>query len=205
MTKFISFEGIEGSGKSTQAKLLHEFLLKKKYESYLTREPGGTEVAEKIREILIKEKMDGVCELLLNFAARRDHVEKLIKPKISAGNFVISDRFFDSTFAYQGFAFGVDVNIIEKIKQLTISGFSPDITFFIDIDIEIMQKRVSARLGNNKYENFPIEFHQKVREGFLFLHEKYPDRIVKIDGNQKKKEVFRSIASFMSNAKTKLN
>jgi dTMP kinase len=193
MKKFISFEGIEGSGKTTQTKLLHEFILAKGYQSTLTREPGGTKIAEKIRQILISEKMDGICELLLNFAARRDHIENLIKPQISVGNFIISDRFFDSTFAYQGFGFGVDTEIIEKIKNLTISDFSPDITFFIDIDIEIMQQRISSRLDNNKYENLPLEFHKKVRNGFLEICQKHPNRIIKINGNQKQELVFQEI------------
>ena len=132
----------------------------------------GTKAAEKIREILISEKMNSISEILLNFAARKDHIENLIKPQISSKNFVISDRFFDSTFAYQGFGFGTEINIIEQIKNLTIDSFSPDITFFIDINIEVMQQRIFKRSSNNKYEDLSLEFHQKVRKGFLDLWKK---------------------------------
>ena len=198
MTKFISFEGIEGSGKTTQAKLLHEFILKKGYQSTLTREPGGTKAAEKIREILISEKMNSISEILLNFAARKDHIENLIKPQISSKNFVISDRFFDSTFAYQGFGFGTEINIIEQIKNLTIDSFSPDITFFIDINIEVMQQRIFKRSSNNKYEDLSLEFHQKVRKGFLDLWKKNSNRIIKINGDQKKELIFQEIIHHIS-------
>ena len=192
---FITFEGIEGCGKSTQAKKLHEFFLSKKLNAILTREPGGTLVGEKIREILIDgkiAKLEAKTELLLNFAARLEHVEKLIKPALNSGQIVISDRFFDSTFAYQGSAFGIDEKVIEEIKKITIDDFKPDITFFIDIPVSLAFERIKGRLTNNRYEKFGHEFHQKVRDGFLDLAEKNP-RIKTIDGTMSIEKIFSKI------------
>lgn len=132
MTKFITFEGIEGSGKSTQTKLLHQYFLEQNIPAILTREPGGSKVAEEIRALLINgeiDKMDGICETLLNFAARRDHIEKLIKPALAKSEIVICDRFFDSTIAYQSFGQNVDLSIIKNVQNAAIGGFAPDITF----------------------------------------------------------------------------
>lgn len=173
--RFISFEGIEGSGKSTQAKKLYDFLMSKNISAILTREPGGTDTCEKIREILIDEKiekLDPKTELLLNFASRIEHTEKLIKPSISENKIVICDRFFDSTFAYQGFGFGIDQNIIEKIKNIAIANLQPDITFLIDIEVDCAFDRIKQRLNNNRYEKLNKNFHIKVRNGFLELAKK---------------------------------
>jgi dTMP kinase len=192
---FISFEGIEGSGKSTQVKKLHEFFQNKKIDVILTREPGGTKAGEKIREILIDEnieKLDPKTELLLNFAARLEHVEKLIKPALKANKTVICDRFFDSTFAYQGYAFGVDFSQIEKVKEMAIGNFTPDITFLIDAPVDFTFDRIKTRADNNRYEKLGLEFHQKVRMGFLELAKKNP-RIKIIDGTKTIDEVFSQI------------
>lgn len=192
---FITFEGIEGSGKSTQVKKLHEFFQNKKRHVILTREPGGTKAGEKIREILLDEnieKLEATTELLLNFAARKEHVEKLIKPALKAGKTVICDRFFDSTFAYQGSAFGVDFSTITKVKEMTIGNFAPDITFLIDAPVDFTFNRIKGRADNNRYEKLGLEFHQKVREGFLELAKKNP-RIKIIDGTKTIDEVFSRI------------
>lgn len=202
----ITFEGIEGCGKSTQAKKLHEFFLSAKLEAILTREPGGTLAGEKIREILTDEKitrLEAKTELLLNFAARLEHVEKLIKPALGSGKIVISDRFFDSTFAYQGSAFGINERLIEEIKKIAIDDFKPDITFFIDVPVDSAFERVKGRLTNNRYEKFGYEFHQKVRDGFLDLAKKNP-RIKTIDGTMSMEKVFSEIIQhFQAYAKKK--
>lgn len=195
--KFISFEGIEGCGKSTQAKKLHEFFSQ---NSILTREPGGTRAGEKIREILIDEKIEKLeakTELFLNFAARLEHVEKLIKPALAAGKIVISDRFFDSTYAYQGNAFGLDEKLIDEVKKMTIGNFAPDITFLIDVPVEIAFARIEGREGNNRYEKLGLDFHKKVRDGFLNLAKKNP-RIKVIDGTKNPQEVFNEITKILT-------
>lgn len=193
--KFITFEGIEGSGKSTQAKKLYEYFLDKKIAAILTREPGGTPASEKIREILIDEKIEKLeakTELFLNFAARIEHVEKKIKPALEAGKTVVCDRFFDSTFAYQGNAFGLGFEVIEQVKKIAIGEFKPDITFFIDVPVDIAFARIENRADNNRYEKFGSEFHQKVRDGFLILAKKNP-RLKIIDGTKNPQEVFNQI------------
>ncbi len=198
--KFITFEGIEGSGKSTQTKKLHEFFLSQKQHSVLTREPGGVLASERIREILIDEKIEKLeakTELLLNFAARLEHVEKLIKPALSKGSFVISDRFFDSTYAYQGSAFGLDESLIDNVKETTIGKFAPDITFLIDVPVEIAFARISNRAENNRYEKLGLDFHQKVRDGFLQLAKKNP-RIKMIDGTKNQQEIFDEIINILT-------
>ncbi len=195
MSKFITFEGVEGSGKSTQCKALYEFLREKNIEAILTREPGGTKAGEEIRKILIDEKIEKLeaeSEILLNFAARKEHVEKLIKPALQEGKIVICDRFFDSTYAYQGDAFGINYNEIDKIKNFTIGNFAPDITFLIDVPVELAFSRIQGREGNNRYEKLGLDFHQKVREGFLELAKKN-SRIKVIDGTKTPEEILRNI------------
>ncbi len=202
--RFITFEGIEGCGKSTQAKKLHEFFLEKKIEAILTREPGGTKAGELIRKILLDEEIEKLeikTELLLNFASRIEHVEKLIKPALQKNKTVISDRFFDSTFAYQGNTqgnlIGLDFDLIDSVKEISIGNFSPDITFLIDVPIEIAFKRIQNRLENNRYEKLGLDFHQRVRDGFLNLAKKNP-RIKVIDGTKNPQEVFAEIISHLT-------
>lgn len=192
---FISFEGIEGCGKSTQAKKLHEFFSSKNISSILTREPGGTKAGEKIREILIDgkiTKLEAKTELFLNFAARLEHVEKLIKPALKDKQTVICDRFFDSTYAYQGNAFGLDKKLIDQVKKMTIGDFAPDITFLIDVPVDVAFRRIDGRSENNRYEQMGLDFHQKVRDGFLFLANKNP-RIKKIDGTKNQNKISEEI------------
>ena len=196
ISKLITFEGVEGSGKSTQAKLLHQYFLDKKIPTCLTREPGGTKLAEEIRGLLVDgevDKMDGVCETLLNFAARRNHLEKLIKPALKKGEMVICDRFFDSTIAYQGYGQNVDLEIIKTVQNAAISGFKPDITFLIDVDVDMAFARIKSRADNNRYEKMDKSFHQKVRVGFLEIAKNNPDRFVIIDGNQDQNTIHQTI------------
>ncbi len=200
ISKFITFEGIEGCGKSTQAKKLHEFFLRHNIDSILTREPGGTKAGEAIRSVLLDEnidKLEAKTELFLNFAARFEHVEKLIKPNLRNGKAVISDRFFDSTYAYQGNAFGIDKKIIDEIREITISNFAPDITFLIDIPVEAAFERIKNRADNNRYEKMGNDFHQKVRDGFLQLAKKNP-RIKIIDGTKTSEQVFDEITQILT-------
>ena len=198
--KFITFEGIEGCGKSTQARKLYEFLLSQNKSTILTREPGGTIAGEKIREILIDEnieKLEIKTELFLNFAARLEHVEKLIKPALAEEKIVISDRFFDSTYAYQGSAFGLDEKLIDDVKEMTIGDFTPDITFLIDVPVEVAFARIEGRADNNRYEKLELDFHHRVREGFL-QRAKKNSRFKIIDGTKSSMEIFSEISDEIS-------
>ena len=196
---FITFEGIEGSGKSTQSRKLQEFFLENKINAILTREPGGCEISEEIRKILLAEKfgnMQVLSEILLNFTARLEHVEQVIKPALMQGKVVICDRFFDSTYEYQGSAQGVDFAIIQSIQKITLGDFQPDITFLIDVEVEQAFERIKSRSDNNRYEKLGLEFHQKVRSGFLKLIDKNK-RIKKIDGLQDPKQVLLDIVKYL--------
>ena len=198
--QFISFEGIEGCGKSTQAKKLYEYFLSKQIDCLLTREPGGSLAGEKIRGILLDEEIDKLSaksELLLNFAARIEHVEKIIKPALKSGKIVICDRFVDSTFAYQGSAMGIAFEEIEKIQKIAIGEFIPDITFLINVSVDEAFARISARGNNNRYEKLGNEFHQKVYEGFFELAKKN-SRIKIVDGTQNQQQVFQKILNIIN-------
>jgi len=198
--QFISFEGIEGCGKSTQAKKLYEYFLSKQIDCLLTREPGGCLAGEKIRGILLDEEIDKLSaksELLLNFAARIEHVEKVIKPALKSGKIVICDRFVDSTFAYQGSAMGIAFDEIEKIQKIAIGEFMPDITFFINVSVDNAFARISSRGNNNRYEKLGNEFHQKVYEGFFELAKKN-SRINIVDGTQNQQQVFQKILNIIN-------
>ena len=198
--KFISFEGIEGCGKSTQTKMLQQFLLQKNYDAIITREPGGTKAGELIREILINdnlEKLEAKTEIFLNFAARIEHVEKLIKPALREEKIIICDRFFDSTFVYQGYGFGANLQLIETVKNLAIENFKPDITFVIDVPVEQAFARIEARTTNNRYEKLSRDFHEKTRAGFLKLAAENPQRIKVIDGTKTPTEVSQEIVKIL--------
>ena len=198
--QFISFEGIEGCGKSTQAKKLYEYFLSKQIDCLLTREPGGSLAGEKIRGILLDEEIDKLSaksELLLNFASRIEHVEKVIKPALKSGKIVICDRFVDSTYAYQGSAMGIAFEEIEKIQKIAIGEFMPDITFLINVSVDEAFARISSRGNNNRYEKLGNEFHQKVYEGFFELAKKN-SRINIVDGTQNQQQVFQKILNIIN-------
>jgi dTMP kinase len=198
--QFISFEGIEGCGKSTQAKKLYEYFLSKQIDCLLTREPGGCLAGEKIRGILLDEEIDKLSaksELLLNFSARIEHVEKVIKPALKSGKIVICDRFVDSTFAYQGSAMGIAFDEIEKIQKIAMGEFMPDVTFLINVSVDEAFARISSRGNNNRYEKLGNEFHQKVYEGFFELAKKN-SRINIVDGTQNQQQVFQKILNIIN-------
>ncbi len=197
--KFITFEGGEGCGKSTQVHLLAEYLRGHGHDVITTREPGGTPVAEQVREILVNgEELHPLAEILLNYAARVDHVEKVIKPALSAGKWVLSDRFFDSTAVYQGYAGGVDIAKIMEIRKIALGDFRPDKTFLLDLPAETGLERTKQRGEENRYERKGIEYHRKVREGFFKLAAGN-SRIVVIDANQSPDEVHKAVVTLMQN------
>ncbi len=192
---FITFEGIEGCGKSTQAKLLYEWLLDNGYKTLLTREPGGTEAAEEIREFILKERNEvfpPFSELCLYIAARGFHVKNLIVPALKEGTIVICDRFSDSTLAYQGFGRGLPKELIERMNSLATENLKPSLTFLLDTPVEEALRRISRRKAD-RMENEPLEFHRKVREGFLTIAQQEPNRVIVIDGTLDIETIFSKI------------
>ncbi|MDP8232071.1 MAG: dTMP kinase [Candidatus Zophobacter franzmannii] len=183
---FITFEGIEGSGKSTQVKLLAEWLSKTRGEVLLTREPGGPVISEKIRDLLLDpeyHEMLPETELLLYMASRSQHTGQRILPALESGKDVICDRYYDSTIAYQGAARKIDYDWISRLIDYSTYSQKPDLTFFLDITVEESMKRLAER-SLDRMEKENIEFHQRVRDGFLALAEREPKRIIKIDGTE---------------------
>lgn len=186
--RFISLEGGEGAGKSTLAKALKAALSSQGHDVVLTREPGGTPNAEAIRELLVTGQTDRwspMNEALLLYAARKDHVDRLIKPALEQGQWVITDRFADSTRAYQGVAGGLKSDQLEKLHQLVLGEFEPDLTLILDLDPEQGLKRTHDRgEGVTRFEAHELEFHHALRSGFVSLANSFPDRCILIDASQ---------------------
>ncbi|MBZ0128367.1 MAG: dTMP kinase [Rhodobacteraceae bacterium] len=194
---FLTFEGIDGSGKSTQARLLAETMRARGRDVVLTREPGGSPGAEEIRRLLVEgdpARWSPETEILLFTAARRDHLEKTIQPALAAGRTVISDRFADSTRVYQGVARADLQASVNRLHDLMI-GREPDLTFIIDMDPEAALARGLARQsGEDRFEDFGLGFQQALRAGFLALADEYPGRCHLIDGNRPADAVAADIA-----------
>ncbi len=206
MTKglFVTFEGGEGAGKTTQTKMLREYLEEQGFEVVLTREPGGTPEAEKIRELLVQREGGAwtpMAECALFFAARQMHVENLIKPALAAGKIVICDRFTDSTRAYQGYGHGFDLNVIEEINRIVIGGFNPDLTLIFDLPVEEglrrsfaqKQKSSGAESTEDKFEHLDRGFHDRMRKGFLEIAAKNPARCKIVDASGIQNDIFANI------------
>ncbi|RMA97897.1 dTMP kinase [Hydrogenothermus marinus] len=197
---FITFEGVEGAGKSTQAKMLYEYFNNKKIKAILTKEPGGTKTGLKIREILLShtdEKFTGISELFLYEADRNLHIENVIKPNLEKGINVICDRFIDSTLAYQGYARGLNIELIKQLNNIATNGLKPNITFLIDIPVEEGLKRIKNERNIDRIEKEDIYFHKRLREGFLKIAEEEKERIFVIDGTKDKKEIFKNILNIL--------
>jgi len=181
----ITFEGIDFSGKSVQANLLHGALKDRKLPVLILREPGGTEISEKIRSVLLdnaNHKMSAMTEVLLYSAARAQMVRENILPNLEKGTVVICDRYFDSTTAYQGFGRRIDLDFIKKLNNFATEEVVPDLTFLIDLDPKIALQRTKTDL--DRLEKEDSEFHQRVRKGYLEIARSNPDRFVVIDGTQ---------------------
>jgi dTMP kinase len=191
--QFITLEGGEGAGKSTQARRLAAKLGERGIETVVTREPGGSPGAEQIRELLVHgepERWSARTETLLMFAARADHVEKTIKPALASGKWVICDRFTDSTYAYQGVARGTDREIIRRVQSAAIGDFKPGLTLVLDLPVSVGLERAKARSGSeNRFEQFDAAFHEKLRQAFLDIAKKNGDRCVLIDASGSEDEV----------------
>jgi dTMP kinase len=186
--KFISIEGIEGAGKSTQLTFIESYLKQQGINVIVTREPGGTGLGEQIRELLLSPRDDGMAvdtELLLMFAARAEHVEQVIKPAIQRGDWVISDRFVDATFAYQGGGRGISTERIKQISDWTLRDLQTDVTFLFDLPVELGQQRVINRKGDiDRIEQEKADFFQKIRDCYLQRSQQEPNRIKVIDASK---------------------
>ena len=187
--RFVTFEGGEGGGKSTNLRMLATALEAAGEIVIVTREPGGSEGAEQVRRLLVEgatDRWDAVSEALLHYAARRDHVERLISPALDRGDWVVCDRFADSTMAYQGYGHGLGREPIETLHGLAIGGLKPDLTLILDLPVETGLKRAGSRGGDEtRYERMADGFHQRLRDGFLDIAAREPDRCVVIDATQK--------------------
>ncbi len=196
---FISFEGIEGSGKSTQAKLLAEHLKKKGLNVLTTEEPGGTKTGLKIRAILLDTEncMDPLTELLLYNSSRSQHLREVIYPALTQNTVVITDRFSDSTTAYQGYARGIDLSIIKTLDEIVSSDLKPFVTFLLDMDVEEGLKRNRKANKKDRFELETIEFHTRVRKGFIQIAEEDPERIKVIDASRSIEDVNKNIIKIL--------
>ncbi len=198
--KFISFEGIDGCGKSTQAKILGTELSACGNKVLLTREPGGSKGAEEIRNLLLTgnpDRWSAETEILLFTAARRDHLERTILPALGSGTTVICDRFSDSTRVYQGVTRGDLRDLVDQLDDVMIPR-QPDITFLIDLDPNIGLKRALERSNSEaRFEEFGLEMQIKLREGFLNLANEFPKRFMVVDGNKSEAEVSQTISKLL--------
>jgi dTMP kinase len=194
---FITFEGREGAGKSTQITKLRVAFEQKGYDVIQTREPGGCPEAEQIRDLILRSAQhhfDPLSETLLLYAARYEHVKKKIQPALDAGKIVLCDRFADSTLVYQGYAGGFSLSLLEKLYTLIIGNLKPDLTFVLDLSIEISSERTQSRgLPQDRFESKDIDFHRRLRKGFLELAQQHPERMVVIDASRTIEEIFQQI------------
>ncbi len=191
---FVTFEGIEGSGKTTLAKGLYDYLKSNSFKTILTREPGGTKEAEEIRRVLLKvgNSLDPVTELLLMLAARRENVYKKVLPALRETYIVISDRFDDSSFAYQGFGRGLELKFISRLNKVATGGLKPNLTFLVDIDPEAGFSRIKTK-ELDRFEREDLEFHTRVRRGYLILAKRAKKRIKVLDGSRSPEELLSEV------------
>jgi dTMP kinase len=195
--RFITLEGGEGAGKSTQIAKLAE-RLRAGREVVATREPGGSPGAEMIRKLLVEgpaERWDGTTEALLHFAARREHLRTTVWPALERGAWVISDRFADSTRAYQGWGHGLDLETLDRLYDVAVGVFRPDLTLILDLPVDTGLARATSRRGaETRYESLPRAFHERVRAGFLAIARNEPERCAVVDASQDSDTVAAAIA-----------
>jgi len=193
---FITVEGTDGSGKTTQIRRMEEYVKGKGCEVLLTREPGGTGISEKIRSIILdpeNHRMDRITEMLLYASARAQLISEVIKPALECGKTVICDRFIDSSYVYQGFGRGIDMEIVKSVNYTAIQGIMPDITFFFDLSPEIALTRRVEATEADRIEKENMGFHMQVYTGYKSIAAKFPDRIKSINAQGSVDEVFEQV------------
>lgn len=174
--KFITLEGVDGAGKTSHIEFIKEYLTNLKFDFIMTREPGGTELGERLREILLHDEMTPKTETILMFAARNEHIEKVIRPGLTSGAIVISDRFTDASYAYQSGGKGVEDEEIDVLKDLVQKNLQPDLTFLFDLPVEVSIKRLKKTRKLDKFEKEEKDFHENVRKKYLMIAKNNPKR-----------------------------
>ena len=198
MAKFITFEGVDGAGKSTHLDWFANALRQRGIDLLVTREPGGTPVGERLREILLNQAMHAETEAMLMFAARREHVEQVIRPALQRGTWVISDRFSDASFAYQGGGRGVPLAKLETLEQWVHGDLQPDLTLLFDIPVEVARQRLSNNVSLDRFEQEKSDFFERVRKAYLARAAKSPQRIAIIRAEKTMPEVQQELANIVA-------
>jgi len=196
--KFITLEGVDGAGKTTHIEFIKEYLTNLKLDFIMTREPGGTELGERLREILLHDEMTPKTETILMFAARNEHIEKVIRPGLTSGAIVISDRFTDASYAYQSGGKGVEDEEIDVLKDLVQKNLQPDLTFLFDLPVEVSIKRLKKTRKLDKFEKEEKDFHENVRKKYLMIAKNNPKRFSVLNSE-------KSIDEIQSQIKIKLD
>lgn len=194
---FISLEGIEGAGKTTQTRLLADWLTNQGHEVLITHEPGGTKLGQSLRQILLHHKLSQRAELLLYAADRATHVQEVLKPALQKHQTVLCDRYTDSTVAYQGYGRGLDLTLIDQINMVATDGLTPDLTLWLDVPVPVGLARAKGRGILDQMERESLTFHERVRRGYQDLASQYPERLVRIDGELSPEQVFNQICAVM--------
>jgi len=191
--RFITFEGIDGAGKSTHITALQSWLAAEKHEVLLTREPGGSALAEQLRDMVLHQPMDALSETLLIFAARRDHLQTCIEPALARGATVLCDRFTDATFAYQGAGRGFDLGVLAQLEGWVQQGRQPDLTFWFDLPPQVAAERRAAVRAPDRFEQQDTAFFSRVREGYARRMAQAPQRFVRVDADAERAAVWAQI------------
>ena len=201
---FITFEGGEGVGKTTQINLLKSYLLNINYKVVCSREPGGTVEGEQVRKLLVSgssKTWDPMSEALMFNASRRQHINKIILPSLDKGNIILCDRFFDSTIVYQGYAGSIEQSILKDLHKKFCYNLYPDLTFFLNLDASLGLKRTRKRSDykeENRFENFGLDYHNKISKGFNNLANNNKERIITIDASQSIEQISKNIINFIN-------
>lgn len=198
MSKFISFEGMDGAGKSTHLNWFADALRQRGHDVVVTREPGGTALGEQLREILLHQTMSMGTEALLMFAARFEHIEQVIKPALLAGKWVISDRFSDASFAYQGAGRGMDWGKLKQLEDWVHSDLQPDLTLFFDVPVDVARQRLANNATLDRFEQEQGEFFERVRAGYHRRVQENPQRYAVIDAAQSLEQVKAQLTAILA-------
>lgn len=196
--KFITLEGIDGAGKSTHLEWLSKRLQTMGHELVVTREPGGTALGEKLRALLLNEPMNIETEALLMFAARREHMDKVILPALAQGKWVVSDRFTDASFAYQCGGRGIDEKKLQTLEAWVQQDFQPDLTLLFDVPLEVSRERLAKNISLDRFEQEKADFFQRVREMYLKRAAQFPERIRIVDSNRSLEDIQVSLEEIIS-------
>ncbi len=196
--KFITLEGVDGAGKSTHLTWLADSLRKQGIQVLVTREPGGTDLGERLRDILLSQSMRGETEALLMFAARLEHIEQVIKPALQQGTWVISDRFSDASFAYQGGGRGVSMEKLEQLERWVHETLQPDLTLLFDLPVEVARQRLSGGAAPDRFEQEKSDFFERVRQAYLERQKRHSARFTLIDATQTPAQVKAALVDVLS-------